>query len=127
MQIADLQGPWVLELHVPDRHAGHVLAAQREAGNDLNVEFILATDPETTFAGRIERVAETTGNDEVHGPSVLVTVSLDERDERANRRHAPRRDGHRPHRLWPAVAGLHLVPRPDRRGVHVDLVLSNHE
>ncbi len=79
MQIADAQGPWVLELHLPDRHVGHVLAAQSEAGANLEVEFILATDPETTFTGRIERVAETTDNDEVHGPSVLVTVSLDER------------------------------------------------
>jgi biotin carboxyl carrier protein len=79
MQIADLQGPWLLELHVPDRHVGHVLAAQQQSGTPLEVEFILATDPETTFAGRIERVAETTDNDEVHGPSVLVTVSLDER------------------------------------------------
>jgi hypothetical protein len=83
MQIADLEGPWLLELHVPDRHVGHVLAAQREANTPLAVEFILATDPETTFAGRIERVAETTDNDEVHGPSVLVTVSLDERTKHA--------------------------------------------
>jgi len=79
MQIADLAGPWILELHLPDRHAGHVLAARRQAGAPLMVEFILATDPETTFTGRIERVAETTDNHEVHGPSVLVTVSLDER------------------------------------------------
>jgi hypothetical protein len=69
----------LLELHVPDRHVGHVLAAQHVAGPPLDVEFILATDPETTFTGRIERVAGTTDNDEVHGPSVLVTVSLDER------------------------------------------------
>ena len=79
MQIADLQGQWVLELHVPDRHVGHVLAAQQQSGKPLEVEFILATDPETTFAGRIERVAETTDNDEVHGRSVLVTVSFDDR------------------------------------------------
>ncbi len=79
MQIADLQGQWVSRLDVPDRHVGHVLAAQQQSGKPLEVEFVRATDPETTFAGRIERVAETTDNDEVHGRSVLVTVSFDDR------------------------------------------------
>lgn len=77
MQIAELDGPWVLELHVPDRHVGHVFAAQ--GAEPLEVEFILATDPETTYTGHIERVAESTDQHEQHGPSVLVTVSLDER------------------------------------------------
>jgi multidrug efflux pump subunit AcrA (membrane-fusion protein) len=78
MTLADLKGPWILELHVPDHHMGHVLKAQLETSGPMAVSFILATEPETTYAGRIQHISMTSENHETHGPSVLVTVAIDE-------------------------------------------------
>jgi hypothetical protein len=83
LTIADRSGPWILELHVKDHHIGHVLEAQPAAGESLPVSFILATDPETTYRGRIEKVAMISENDETHGQSVLLTVALDDAARRS--------------------------------------------
>jgi multidrug efflux pump subunit AcrA (membrane-fusion protein) len=37
LTVADASGPWVLELHVPDSDAGHVLAGQRDRSENLPV------------------------------------------------------------------------------------------
>ncbi len=64
MTVADASGPWVLELHVPDGDAGHVLAGQRNSTNDLPVAlpvtFLLASDPAVTHRGQLQRLAMAT-------------------------------------------------------------------
>ena len=45
MTVADLEGPWGLELRIPDDRVGHVLDALPKGGGTLDVSFILATDP----------------------------------------------------------------------------------
>ena len=78
--VADVNGPWCLEVRVPDNRIGHVRDAQKELGPDLDVAFVLASDSGVTHHGKIERMALTTEPDETEGPSVLVTVAID-RDE----------------------------------------------
>ena len=56
MTVADLEGPWILELQIADDQAGHVLEAQQRAAAPLEVSFVLATDPRKTYEGTIERV-----------------------------------------------------------------------
>ncbi len=80
LSVADLAGPWVVELHVPDHRAGHVLSAREELRTDLAVSFALAADPGKVYQGRIEDVALATHLDEADGATVLVTVAFD-RDE----------------------------------------------
>ncbi len=77
MTMADLEGEWVLEIHVPDDHIGHVLTARRELKRELDVAFVLQTDPARVFHGAVETVAMTTEIDEKEGPTVLVTVKID--------------------------------------------------
>jgi multidrug efflux pump subunit AcrA (membrane-fusion protein) len=77
MTVGDLEGPWVLELHVPDNRAGHVLQARDEIEPGLEVSFALLSDPGTTYRGRIVDVAMSTELDEATSPTVLVTVGFD--------------------------------------------------
>jgi multidrug efflux pump subunit AcrA (membrane-fusion protein) len=78
LTIGDLSGPWKVELHIPDRQAGHVLAAQ-EAQPDapLPVSCLLATDPRRSFPGTLARLgmrSETSASD---SPYVEATVDFD--------------------------------------------------
>ena len=77
LAVADLNGPWQLELDVPDYHAGYLLDARRELRPDLDVSFILATDPGVTYEGRVSDVALATAAAENVGPAVLVKALVD--------------------------------------------------
>lgn len=58
MTIANLDGPWVLRLRTPDRSVGHVLKAREARTDNLDVEFVLASDPEQTYAAKLVRIAD---------------------------------------------------------------------
>jgi multidrug efflux pump subunit AcrA (membrane-fusion protein) len=75
--VADLDGPWRLELRVPDRRIGHVLAAQAEVGERLAVSFVLATDPSRRFRGEVRELGTRAEVDESGEAFVLATVDID--------------------------------------------------
>jgi multidrug resistance efflux pump len=77
MQVADLYGPWVLEIEVPDDQIGHVLAARDGMRPDLDVSFMLATEPGISYQGKIERVSMSTDVRPPEKANVLVTVAID--------------------------------------------------
>lgn len=77
LTVADLKGPWVLKMEVPDSEIGHVLAAQRESKSPLPVTFLLLTDPDQTYRGTIEKIAATAEPDADGKPVVQITVKLD--------------------------------------------------
>jgi multidrug efflux pump subunit AcrA (membrane-fusion protein) len=80
MSVADSAGPWELELCVPEDRMGYVLDAQRALGNDLRVEYRLATDPESDHIGAVDEVhlaAEIRGEE---GNTVLVRVKIDKNE-----------------------------------------------
>ncbi|NQV24819.1 MAG: hypothetical protein HQ518_10670 [Rhodopirellula sp.] len=77
VEVADIAGPWVLEIRVPDQNIGYVNDARREVKPDLDVSFILATDPKTTWYGTVKEVASETRSYGDAGPTVLVTVEID--------------------------------------------------
>ncbi len=79
MTVADLDGPWILEVSMHEDRIGHVLSAQAKLGDDLPVEFVLATDPAIVHHGTIEDVGLTTEMDERDQSIVLVTVRFDRR------------------------------------------------
>jgi multidrug efflux pump subunit AcrA (membrane-fusion protein) len=91
LTVADMNGPWVLELQVSDNRIGHVLEAQqreaeareaeaREAPQgttaELPVSFLLATGPGVSYNGKVARVALSTESDKTTGATVLVTVGF---------------------------------------------------
>ncbi len=75
--VADLSGPWVVELHVPDNRTGHVLEARSTAEQPLAVSFALSAEPGVEYHGALNELALATDVDEVAGPTVLATVSFD--------------------------------------------------
>ncbi|TWT59778.1 efflux RND transporter periplasmic adaptor subunit [Rubinisphaera italica] len=60
MTVARLDGEWELDLLLPDKRIGHLDHARRTGSEDLNVEFILATEPETTRSGTIREYGDVT-------------------------------------------------------------------
>ena len=57
MEIADLEGPWQLELLMPEKRMGY-LAEQKQKNPDipLQVEFVLATDSSVTHYGTVTEI-----------------------------------------------------------------------
>ncbi|MFM9058073.1 MAG: HlyD family efflux transporter periplasmic adaptor subunit, partial [Planctomycetaceae bacterium] len=94
LTVADKTAGWELELHVPDDRLGHVNRAAAEAaqaGRDLEVEYVLATDPGTRHRGTVKWREEKGGRRfdiheqaEVHGDegnTALVRVNLEPKPE----------------------------------------------
>lgn len=58
LEVMDDTDDWRLELQVEEHRMGHVLQAQTEQHDpELPVEYILATDPETTYGGVLTTLA----------------------------------------------------------------------
>jgi multidrug efflux pump subunit AcrA (membrane-fusion protein) len=77
LSVADVEGPWHLEIHVPERHVGHVLAAQQAIDPKLGVSYILQSDPGNSHTGHLEEVALATTFDDREGDSVTITAEID--------------------------------------------------
>jgi hypothetical protein len=76
LTLANPDGPWELELNLPERRLTHV---QKAGGNSsvLEATFVLSSHPGQTFRGRvveIEQAAEVRGDE---GNTVLVRVAVD--------------------------------------------------
>lgn len=88
LEVADVNGPWVLEIRVPDKNIGYVNDARRELQPELDVSFVLAMDPKETFTGTVTKVASDARTHGDEGPTVLVTVEID-RDTIPNKHLRP--------------------------------------
>jgi len=86
MSVADKTGPWELEVHMPDDRLGHVnraAVAAKQAGRELAVDYILATDPGTRHYGLVKEIHEQAEVRGEAGNTVLVRVTVDpERHEK---------------------------------------------
>jgi multidrug efflux pump subunit AcrA (membrane-fusion protein) len=76
LSLANLNRPWVLELRVPDRRLADIAAARSESGNELEVEFIVAADPQTKLAGTLERLSDAAQTDARSGTTVAAVVRI---------------------------------------------------
>jgi len=71
-------GPWRLELEVEEYRVGHILRAQRELGtNELDVEYVLATNVEVPLHGKLQRLSTRANASEKTGSVVLAYVRID--------------------------------------------------
>jgi multidrug efflux pump subunit AcrA (membrane-fusion protein) len=86
LRVADPDGPWQLELHVPENDMGFIASAQRNPdnepglGKDLKVTYILATQPGTKYYGKVTEVARSAEVRGEEGNTVLVKVAIDKND-----------------------------------------------
>ena len=79
LTVGDTDGPWMIEMRVADNDFGHVRRAQMRLSPNLEVHFMLPSDPSKSYRGKIRDVAETTQwDDQSAGNSVLITVAIDE-------------------------------------------------
>jgi multidrug efflux pump subunit AcrA (membrane-fusion protein) len=87
LTIADVDGPWIVEVRVPDRDIGHVHQA-RQSGAALPVTFLAATDLKTRRSGSIREVAGVVEHDPLDGSVVVVTVDVAPNQDFERRRGA---------------------------------------
>jgi len=81
MEISDTEGAWQLEILMPGKRMGVIERARQKArkkdpGADLEVEFILEADPNTTHLGKVKDIASSA---EVHGEegnTVMIKVEI---------------------------------------------------
>jgi hypothetical protein len=76
LTLANPDGPWELELYLPERRLAHLqrIAAEQQAPE---ATFVLSSHPGQTFRGRVvevEQAAEVRGDD---GNTVIVRVAVD--------------------------------------------------
>jgi multidrug efflux pump subunit AcrA (membrane-fusion protein) len=77
VHVAATDGPWQLELRVPDDRSGRIVAAAAASPEPLRVTFSPATDPTAVGEGRVVEIqnsAELRGED---GNTVLVRAEID--------------------------------------------------
>jgi len=75
LRVADPDGPWEVELHMPDDRMGHINRAEKlaeERHEPLRVSYILATDPGTTLQGTVKEIAPSAEIMEKDEGSVVV-------------------------------------------------------
>lgn len=78
LQIASADGPWQLELAVPEHRCGHVVNAMEEVG-ELHVDFVLATGVENRHSGRLTHLGTRVDeSEESGGAAVQAIVELDD-------------------------------------------------
>ncbi|NND98258.1 MAG: biotin/lipoyl-binding protein [Pirellulaceae bacterium] len=82
LRIVDHSGPWSLRLHVPDYQAGPVIEAL-QAEDSLPVQFAVATDPDASFAAKLNSMATAARLDEAgqHVIDAVAQVSQDDPDQ----------------------------------------------
>jgi hypothetical protein len=74
LEIKHDDGEWQLELDVEEKRMGHFLDAVKANNNDmaLPVEFVLATDSESKFEGKVSRVSTRANSSQEAGSVVMV-------------------------------------------------------
>ena len=80
LTLADLGGPWVLELEIPDDQIADVTEAMKSGEAPLTARFILATAPEVRYLGTLEQVAPATDVHGAEGPTVSAVVFPEDQD-----------------------------------------------
>ncbi len=53
LEIKDESGPWWLQVEIDERRMGHLMKAVRGSNEPLEVEYILATNPEDLYIGKL--------------------------------------------------------------------------
>ncbi|MDD4787177.1 MAG: HlyD family secretion protein, partial [Pirellulales bacterium] len=79
MQVANPKGEWQLELRMPEKRMGHIDRYRRalkeaDPSGDLQVEFVLATDPDKTYEGTVVEINDRAEVRSEEGNTVLIKV-----------------------------------------------------
>ncbi len=86
MEVANPEGAWQLELRMPEKRMGHIDRYLRKLREDdpnanLEVEFVLANDPNTTFHGRVTEINERAEVRDEEGVTVFIKATFDDQQK----------------------------------------------
>ena len=86
LEVMNPQGPWRLELEVPDYRMGHVMQELlRSNDHSASLTYVLANDVRKTWTGNLNKIATRTNVSETSGAYVRAYCSVDERMENERR------------------------------------------
>lgn len=88
LTLVNPNGPWELQLHLPEKRLWQLKQAQADSSEPLTVEFELATLPGQYFTGTIVEVDRFASVQEGEGNSIAVKVAIDSDDIPAEARVA---------------------------------------
>ncbi len=78
LSIADFKGQWQAELRIPQNQVGYVVdAIEKNDGEDLDVEFRIATNPNLLVKGKLVRLADRTDLGQSGVPEFRAIVDAD--------------------------------------------------
>ncbi len=80
MTIAQPNGPWQLEIRMPNDRVGHIMRAQTERGGELPVEYILASEPGRRLTGTLVEIHDRAEVRGAEGSTVLMKVAINKDD-----------------------------------------------
>lgn len=81
LSVADLKGPWQVELMIPQNRVGYVTRALQESKTgELETEFVLATNPNVRISGRLLRIAERAESDPSGAFSFRAIVEVSQQE-----------------------------------------------
>ena len=87
VEVMDETGPWRLELEVEEHRLGHILEGEQKLHTEnLPVEYVLATRPESTYTGSMETIATRADVAAEKGTIVEVFTKINADDLPADRR-----------------------------------------
>jgi len=78
MSVADKQGVWELELRIPENKIGYVTKALADnAGEPLDVDFIVGTNANQKVTGKLKRIADRAESSDTGMPEFRALVDVD--------------------------------------------------
>lgn len=80
MTVADLSQDWELEVFMKEGRMNHISRARNKIKDDLDVKYILATNPGVELEGEVKSVHGATQMHEQEGSTVRIGVAIDKSD-----------------------------------------------
>lgn len=80
MTIADPSGDWELDLYMKETRSGKVDMARHDIKTDLDVKYVLATDPGSERVGTVADVEKITQMHDEEGHTVRIRVAINQAD-----------------------------------------------
>jgi biotin carboxyl carrier protein len=77
LDVAAIDGDWVLELKMPDRKVGELLKTQQETEEPLKVSFVRSSEPSIVYEGQVKTIDLSAKIDDEVGQFLRVVVDVD--------------------------------------------------
>ncbi len=77
LDVAAIDGDWVLELKMPDRKVGELLKTQQETEEPLKVSFVRSSEPSIVYEGQVKTIDLSAKIDDEVGQFLRVVVDID--------------------------------------------------